>query len=270
MLQKNSGLRVVAAGYSCIDLYEKLNKYYPTGNGVDWGVHLSRMGVSVSVVSAVGSDAYGVSMREMLEKEGIDVSHLRVEEGETCLQKMDLIDGVDRVHLEAIEGIMEHYELTEGDKEYIKTFPYVHTDLFGNVLKDLKEFREAGVKVVLDYSTYSDNPEYNCDENFRNTDYVFLSYINEDEYIRKHLERIHSLGPQIVTATFGEHGSISYDGNEFYRYGIEPANVVNTVGAGDAYIAGFTYGIMRGWDIPSCQKMGAKTSAKAISKFEPY
>jgi len=269
-LKEDHELRVVAAGYSCIDLYDKLNKFYPTGNGVDWGVHLSRLGVSVSVVSAVGSDEYGVSMREMLEKEGIDVSHLRVEEGETCLQKMDLIDGVDRVHLEAMEGIMEHYELTEEDKEYIKTFPYVHTDLFGNVLKDLREFREAGVKVVLDYSIYSDDPKYNCDENFRNTDYVFLSYTQDDDYIRKHLKRIYTLGPQIVTATLGENGSISYDGDQFYCYGIQPVHVVNTVGAGDAYIAGFTYGIMQGWEIGRCQEMGAKISAEAISKFEPY
>ncbi len=270
MMNMNEELRVVAAGYSCIDLYDKLDKFYPTGNGVDWGVHLSRLGVAVSVVSAVGSDAYGESMRKMLEQEGIDVTHLRVEEGDTCLQKMDLIGGVDRVHLEAIEGVMAQYELTKEDKAYIKTFPYVHTDLFGNVLKDLREFREAGVKVVLDYSIYSDDPEYNCDENFRNTDYVFLSYTEEDEYIREHLKRIKGLGPEIVTATLGENGSISYDGEQFHRYGIQPANVVNTVGAGDAYIAGFTYGIMQGWTIHDCQKMGAKISAGAISKFEPY
>ena len=59
MMKMNEELRVVAAGYSCIDLYDKLDKFYPTGNGVDWGVHLSRLGVAVSVVSAVGSDAYG-------------------------------------------------------------------------------------------------------------------------------------------------------------------------------------------------------------------
>lgn len=263
-------MRVVAAGYSCIDYYDNLDKFYPTGNGVDWGVHLSRMGVEVSVVSAVGTDDYGVSMKEMLEKEGMDVSHLRVEEGDTCIQKMALKNGVDRVHLEAIEGVMENYALTDEDKEYIKTFPIVHTDLFGNVLKDLKEFREAGVKVVLDYSIYSDDSEYNCDENFRNTDYVFMSYTEEDEYIREHLKRIHALGPKIVTATLGENGSISYDGEKFYRYGIEPITVVNTVGAGDSYIAGFTYGIMQGWEIPKCQELGAKTSAKAIAKFEPY
>ena len=42
---------VAAVGFCCADIYQELDKFYPTGNGVDWGVHLARMGVPVSVVS---------------------------------------------------------------------------------------------------------------------------------------------------------------------------------------------------------------------------
>ena len=75
---------VAAVGFCCADVYEKLNKFYPTGNGVDWGVHLARMGVPVSVVSVVGTDSYGEKMKEALAAEGIDISHLRTEPGDTC------------------------------------------------------------------------------------------------------------------------------------------------------------------------------------------
>ena len=51
-------VRAVAAGFSCMDVYEKINRCYPTGNGVDWGVHLQRLGISVSVVSVTGTDEY--------------------------------------------------------------------------------------------------------------------------------------------------------------------------------------------------------------------
>lgn len=51
--------RAVAVGFSCVDVYENINRWYPTGNGIDWGVHLSRLGISVAVVSAVGKDEYG-------------------------------------------------------------------------------------------------------------------------------------------------------------------------------------------------------------------
>ena len=49
-----------------------------------------------------------------------------------------------------------------------------------------------------------------------------------------------------------------------------PAKVVNTVGAGDSYIAGFTYGILNGWSVPECMKKGAEVSSAVVSKFEPY
>lgn len=152
-------VRAVAAGFSCMDVYEKLNRCYPTGNGVDWGVHLQRLGISVSVVSVTGTDEYGKTMRKMLQQEGIEISHLHEKEGNTCQMKMDLINGVDRVHLEEVEGVMKDFALTEEDKEYIKTFDYLHTDLFGNILKDLPELRAAGVKVVMDFSIFSGNPE---------------------------------------------------------------------------------------------------------------
>ena len=37
--------RVAAVGFCCADVYENLNEWYPTGNGVDFGVHLARAGV---------------------------------------------------------------------------------------------------------------------------------------------------------------------------------------------------------------------------------
>lgn len=268
--ERTSDIKAIGVGFSCVDVYEKLNKFYPTGNGVDWGIHLKRLGVPVSILSVVGTDIYGEKMREALEKEGIDISHLHTAKGETCKMMMDLINGIDRVHLEAIDGVMLDFKLTEEDKEYIKKFHFMHTDLFGNVLNDLAEIRAAGVKVVMDFSTFCEDPQYNREENYKNVDYAFLSYDKEDEYIKSLLKKIRSFGAKIVTATLGENGSISYDGERFYRQGIVPVKVVNTVGAGDSYIASFTYGIMMGWDIPACMEFGAKISAEVVTRFEPY
>ena len=262
--------RAIAVGFSCMDVYEKIGKYYPTVNGVDWGVHLQRMGIPVSVLSVTGDDEYGKIMREMLEKEQIDISHLHQLKGNTCQMKMDLVNGVDRLHLEEVEGVMGEFALTEEDKEYIKTFDYMHTDLFGNILKDLPELHASGIKVVMDFSTFSDDSEFNDEENYKYVDYAFLSYEQEDDYIIEHIKKIQSFGPKIVTATLGENGSSSYDGERYYRHGIVPVEVVNTVGAGDSYIAGFAYGIMNGLDIPQCQELGAKLSSQIITKFEPY
>ena len=263
-------VKVTGVGFSCADVYEKLNKFYPTGNGVDWGVHLRRMGIPVSIVSVVGTDKYGALMKDALQKEEIDVSHLRVEEGDTCKMMMDLRNGTDRVHLEEIEGVMANYALTDEEIAFVKEHDYMHTDLFGKILNHLPEFHHSGVKVVMDFSVFSAEPEYECEKIFPYVDYAFLSYEQDDAYIKDWIKKIQSYGPKIVTATLGEHGSISWDGKTLYRHGIVPVQVVNTVGAGDSYIAGFTYGIINGWDIPACMKKGTETSAKVITQFEPY
>ncbi|PYG85922.1 fructoselysine 6-kinase [Ruminiclostridium sufflavum DSM 19573] len=264
-------IKAAGVGFCCADVYEKLGCFYPTGNGVDWGIHLSRMGIDVSIVSVVGTDSYGERMKQELEKEKINVAHLRTEPGDTCKMMMDLKNGTDRVHLEEIEGVMESYQLTAEEIEFVKSNDYMHTDLFGRVLEHLEEFHRAGVKIVMDFSIFSQDPEYNCERLFPYVDYVFFSCDNtEEEPLIAWIKKIHSYGPKIVTATRGEKGSISYDGEKVYRFGIFPANVVNTVGAGDSYIAGFTYGIMTGRDLPACMEMGARLSSEVITRFEPY
>ena len=148
---------------------------------------------------------------------------------------MALKDGVDRVHLEAIDGVMETYRPNEDDRAFILEHDIIHTDLFGNCLDLLPEWHDAGKTVVMDFSVFSQDPEYACENHF----------------------------PYV--------GSIAYDGERFYECGIVPAEkVVNTVGAGDSYIAGFTKGVIDGLDIPACMKAGAELSSRVIGSFEPY
>ena len=203
---------LAAVGFCCADVYEKLNKFYPTGNGVDWGVHLARMGVPVSVVSVVGTDSYGEKMKQALAAEGIDISHLRTEPGDTCKMMMDLKNGTDRVHLEEIEGVMADYALTDEEFEFVAKHTMLHTDLFGKVLDKLPAWKARGVQVVMDFSVFSEDPEYQCEKLFPYVDYVFLSYDGKkDEHIKEWVKKIHSYGPKLVTATMGELGSICYD-----------------------------------------------------------
>lgn len=263
--------KMAAVGFCCADVYQKLNLWYPTGNGVDWGVHLARKGLSVAVISAVGDDAYGQEMKNRLQKENIDISHLRTDHGSTCQMLMDLRNGTDRVHLEEISGVMADYQITKEEFDYVAEFSYLHTDLFGGVLEHLEDWKAAGVKIVMDFSTFTEDPQYHCEEIFPFVDYVFFSFEGDDmEHLRLWMKQIHSFGVKIVVATLGEKGSIAYDGEDFYEYGIINTQVVNTVGAGDSYIAGFTYGITQGWTIPECMKLGAEISSAVISKFEPY
>lgn len=261
---------VCAVGFSCADVYEKLDVFYPTGNGVDWAIHLSRLGLPAAVVSVVGSDEYGERMRESLSAEGIDIAHLRVEQGDTCVMKMDLKDGTDRVHLEEVEGVMGSYRLTESDRDFVLLHDVIHTDLFGMVLAHLPEWRAAGKTVVMDFSVFSQDDEYHCEDYFPHVSYAFMSFEDDTPQLRDWLRTVKGYGPEVVVATLGEKGSLAYDGEAFYTCGIVANKVVNTVGAGDSYIAGFTYGIIQGSTVPEAMKKGSEIASEVVGRFRPY
>jgi fructoselysine 6-kinase len=261
--------RVVAVGFSCVDVYQSLNKIYPTGNGVDFCIHLSRFGISTSVVSMVGSDKYGIAMIDALNHEGINTSHLHVSEGDTCKMVMGL-NGNDRVHLHEIEGVMANFTLSDDDFPFINQHDYLHTDLFGKILHWLPVFKKNDLQIVMDFSIFFDNPEFQASNYFPLVDYFFASYNQRDSYIENFMEKTWGMGPKLVTITLGENGSLCFDGSRFYEHEIIPVEIVNTVGAGDSYIAGFMYGIINQWPIQDCMRSGTETAATVIAKFEPY
>ena len=62
----------------------------------------------------------------------------------------------------------------------------------------------------------------------------------------------------------GDQGSICYDGETFHKFGILPCEVVDTMGAGDSYIAGFLLAHMNGCDIETCMIKGAQSSGVTL------
>ncbi|MDD3174650.1 MAG: fructoselysine 6-kinase, partial [Herbinix sp.] len=248
-------MKMAAIGFCCIDIYENINKRYATGNGIDCIVNLAKKGISTSVVSVVGTDEYGKEMINLCEEYKIDTSHLQVKEGATSIYRMALKDGWDRVHLENIEGVMADYTPTPEDIEFVKKHEYVHTDLTGKVLHLLPEFKEAGCKIIFDFSVNKEKK--NMEKVLPYVHCAFFSCEKKENSIKEFLKEAKSYGADYVIATFGEEGSMCYDGINFYENGIIKVPVVNTVGAGDSFIAGFTYGLINNYTIPDCLKSGA-------------
>jgi fructoselysine 6-kinase len=258
---------VAGVGFSCIDVYESLNEHYPTGNSVDFVIHLSRLGLQASMVTAVGDDGYGQLMTEKLIQEKIDITHLHQLSGSTAIFKMGL-NGNDRIHLEKVEGVMGDFSLTDDDISFIRKHQFLHTNLSGRIINLLPLFREYGVKTVFDFSTRA-NKEI-AGSILPNVDYAFFSYQQDDSFIEDYMKWAHNLGPKEVIVTLGENGSIAYDGEVFYREGILPVEVINTVGAGDSFCAGYMYGVIQGRTVRDCLLMGTELASKVVARFEPY
>lgn len=264
-------IKFAAVGFTCTDVYKNLGISYPTGNGVDLLFNLMELTPSIepSVVTAVGDDAYGERFIETCSARKVDISHIRVVPGgRSAVIEMQL-NGRDRVHHRAERGVMPEYQPDGADMDFIRSQDYIHTDLSWNVTGLLGEMRKKGAKIYFDFSKRYQHPE--VPEILRNIDYGIFSFEEENNEVRELLKTGCGLGAKILLATFGEKGSLAYDGKEFYRQPCMPAGtLVNTVGAGDSYGAGFMSGLLLGEDIPSCMRRGARKSAEIVGIFEPY
>ncbi len=300
--RKPSGnsMKAVAVGDTCIDYYEDPVRWYPTGNCVDFAVNLSDLGGEVSIISRVGNDTYGVSIQELLREHHVDCRHVQVLAGSTPITRMRLggATGKDRIHGSFEEGVMKGFNLSEEEISFILKHKIVHTHYYGRADRYLQRFKEEGLTVVYDFSTNWELERHRDVERF--VDYGFFSWKQDDPDIRRYLAEAVLLNDmRIAIATFGEGGSIAceskvprtengtaagddtriltgpeYEGTVcFYRQSavwVPNEKLVNTVGAGDSFIAGFVRGLQKRKDIPACLACGAETAAKIVQVFEPF
>jgi fructoselysine 6-kinase len=146
----------------------------------------------------------------------------------------------------------------------------VHTALWGKAEKALPKIAEKGVPIAFDYADRLDHPL--VEETLPYVTYGFYSYHKgKDEFIKAFLKDKVDRGMKIAVATFGDKGSLAYDAAGYHIGPIYLARkVVNTVGAGDAYIAGFLYSIMSGDDVLRAMRTGARVASRVVEVFEPW
>ena len=139
----------------------------------------------------------------------------------------------------------------------------VVTGLWGNVHDDLAKIQARGVKVAFDAATRPEDPA--AVTAIPSVDYLFFATDDGDTpELRETMKQIKAKGPKLVITTLGEKGSIVYDGEKYTTFGIIPCNVVDTMGAGDSFIAGFLKGILEEKPVEECMKMGATNSSVTL------
>lgn len=72
---------------------------------------------------------------------------------------------------------------------------------------------------------------------------------------------------KLAALTLSEAGSVIVRGTEVVRVAAEPAELVDSTGAGDAYAAGFLAAYTRGADLAACGSLGSKAAARVIAQY---
>jgi fructoselysine 6-kinase len=258
-------IKIAAVGDNCIDFYENTGEYYAGGNPVNVAVYVKRMNGNSSYTGVVGNDNYGKFMIEAIKAKGVDTSHIKILEGKTAVTHVELKNG-DRILGDYEEGVMAEFKLREEDIEFLCSHDIVVTGIWGMIESELYKIKERGVPVAFDFADKIDHEITKKALPF--VDYAFFScdQTSSDE-LHEFMKKVKSKGPRVVVVTRGEKGSIAYDGNEFFEFGIIECEVVDSMGAGDSYIAGFLLGLLEKKSIAECMKKGAQSSSETIGYY---
>ena len=249
---------LVAVGDNCVDYYVQTRTGYPGGNPVNVAVYFTRLGGRAAYIGAVGTDEGGALICDGLRRKNVDISHIHTVQGRTAVTRVALRDG-DRVFLDYNEGVMADFTLTEADMDFLCTADMVVGGISGHGERYFPRIHSDGIPTAFDFSDEYDDPA--AATIFPCVEVAFFSYDGGDAagFLRRMRER----GPAVCIATLGADGSMAYDGQQFYRQGIVPCQVVDTMGAGDSFIAGCLQSRLSGADIPACMAAGAHASAVA-------
>jgi fructokinase len=261
----SAGPHVAVLGEVLWDLFEHSRRL--GGAPLNFGVHARRLGHPVTLISALGTDEPGKQAAEMIAALDLDTRFLqRTSPLPTGTAQVQLGPGgvaqftilrpaaYDAVDLSAHD--LELLEQRAPGWFYYGTL-FASTDPGKHVLHQvLRALRGATKFYDLNLRPGSDSPKLVC-ELLQSADVVKL---NEGE-----LQRVHQFvglplnieafcregsaryGWQAVAVTLGDRGCAVLAGGHFVEADVHTVEVVDTVGAGDAFAAAFMHGLSLNW-----------------------
>ena len=233
---------LVAFGDNVVDCYPDHSVMFPGGNTLNVSVFARRSGARASYVGAVGDDDAGRHIRDALGREGVDISRLRVLEGDTAFCIIGNRMG-EREFLGANLGV-SIIAPDEADFDHVGEFDAIHTGRSSHVDAHVEAFANL-TRLSFDFAVIRDPPRI-----AEITPHCFLASFSAGDLshaaARKLCETALEAGARWCLATRGANGAILADGREVAETGASDVEPVDTLGAGDAFIARTLVGLLNG------------------------
>lgn len=256
--------------------------YVPGGKGLNVSKPASIYGAEVVATGFVGGHA-GNYIEDSLKPFGIKSEFYHVEaESRSCINIWDEVNHVQTEFLEPgftltekdFDGFEQKFRTLVKDAKIVAMSGSVPKGLDGTAYQRLVRIvKEAGKPVILDTSGQLLEMGIQAAPTLikPNIDEIrMLTGKNCDNIsdIIEAAKEIHRNGVEIVAVSLGADGSLVVGEEGTFRAEVPKIDAVNTVGCGDAMIAGFAIGMEEGLSIPEMLRKASAVSAAAAMREE--
>ena len=258
------------------------------GTAANVAVALARLGVETSFIGTIGDDGYGRWVVEDLRNEGVDTKYTFLVQDAYTSMVMALIypDGERDLFVWPDKG-GAHTKLEPSSIKPLlfESARWLHTtglclreqSVRTAQIKAMELAREAGLTVSLDLNLRLESWEIDSslkkvfDRAVDLSQMVFGNGLEEivpytgESTIRAGAERL-SAGKRTVIARQGSEGALVHGPEEVFLSPAFDVEVVDTLGAGDAFNGGFIAACLAGKDLREAARWGNAAAALKIGK----
>lgn len=256
-------MKILGAGDNVADRYLDAALLYPGGNALNVAVFAARLGASAGYLGVLGGDAAGRHILQTLRAEHVDTSMTRVARGPNATADVEL-QGSDRVFLRS-DRSTALFELDDAQLAATADYDIVHSGYAGTLLPRVPEIAERSA-VSFDFGSQFDVAETE----------PFLKHLFLASYSGSHLGeqeaealvmRALDAGAKHVLVTRGADGALFGSSSGVYRQAAERVRARDTLGAGDAFIAGMLVGLASERDVRSTL-VAASAQAAQVCQYD--
>lgn len=246
------------------------------GSAANTTVALSRLGRKVGFIGKVGCDQEGELHLNEFCREEVDVNGVtRAKEGNSGLV-MGFVDREGARALYINSGVNDTITIDDVNVDYVSQAQFLHlTSFVGEkpfqTQKKLLEVLPESVKVSFDPGALYARKGFAELESLIEQTYVLMPNVGELKLLtgeadyRKGADFLLNKGVKIVAVKLGSKGCYVTDGSERQLVEALKVAVVDTTGAGDAFCAGFLYGLLKGKGLVECGRLGNFVASRCVT-----
>lgn len=258
--------------------YESTTIVRAVGNAPNASVSASRLGLSSGLVTNMGDDENGRECAEVLKKEGVATTYVRVQPGLQTNYHYVLMYEAERTILIKHEPYEYTLPAIEPSPKWVYLSSFRGSETYHAEIATYLETHPE-VQVAFQPGKFEINLGYeklkrlyaHTDLFFCNTEEAQKILGTDAQDFKVLLSGIHNLGPKVVCITDGPKGAYAYDSatNEYWFMPIypDPKSPVSRTGAGDAFASTFTSAVILGKSIKEALTWAPVNSAYVVQQI---
>jgi ribokinase len=248
---------------------------FPGGKGANQAVALARLGAQVTMVGKVGEDTFGSELVANLEREGIDITHVRMQGGVSSGIALITLDASGQNSIVVAQGANMHLMPEEVVEVWglIQDVDSVLVQLeipLETVQTAVRLGKDRGARVIL-------NPAPAPTEPLSPRIYEAVDILTPNESEAKSLtgssdlegaaQRMLEWGVKGVVITCGDSGVlVAGRDRPIENYPAFEVEVVDTVAAGDAFAGGLGVALAEGMSMGEALQFAQAAAALSVTR----